>query len=76
VSAFSLDEYKPDEKSIKPLKGIYPNFNSTPFMPDGTRTTKNFDRHSIKGTFPNPLSRKNFISPVSIDEKTGPRWGY
>lgn len=76
VSAFALEEYKPDELAIKPLKGIKPNFEYTPLMADGSRTTTNFNRFSRQGiTQPNPLSRKNFISPLSSIERTGPRWG-
>jgi hypothetical protein len=76
VSAFALEVYKPDEMQVKPLKGIKPNFDFTPSLPDGGKTTTNFNRFSRQGiTHPNPLSRKNFISPVSSSERTGPKWG-
>jgi len=49
VSAFSLEEYKPNEKAIKPLKGLKPDFDCTPILSDGNRTTTNFNRFSRQG---------------------------
>ena len=69
ISALALEEFVED-RTVRPQKGLKPDFTKTPIKKDGTRSDMNFERHTRQGiTINRAVSTKVFIQPVNAGEK-------
>lgn len=75
VSQFSQESYIQNEHGHKALTSMYPDTSKTPRNRDGSPVTFDFRRYT-KGDVSNQGTVvKTKIQPLSLEQKTGPRWG-
>jgi len=74
--SLGVDPWIMNETVMKATKPLMIDYMKTPQMKDGTRVSKQFSRYSRVGvTDETVVSKKNFIQPLKMSEKNGPRWG-